>query len=677
MLFSAIIETLDYATYTCTVQIPDLQSVGDLGPVVRTACIAEMPGLQNSFKVGDIVWVAFVRGEKQYPVVIGKVTNPKNSGLPGGALNVESLNISNSAALPGTLTFNGIEADYNSLAKIIHKLKTSINFIERYAGLEFILDDLAKSGGNSGATDADIEMLQQLISKSMWENITAVQTVDSLTMDFPLGKILFVRDDKGQNYSFQSEIDVFPVYSNSTDFRDNPLLEFSNVQQSANYPNKLNGIWKIKAFVEGGFLVQRCETSNMSLATSVRLLNGQTCQLFDHRGNALSWYWELEDSLQLKYVKSRDLVFLDSDGITDLATHKTKRSIFKIGIKLENGEYKILQQYSSKAEDRAKNMLVILNLNYDDCKFVNADGKSLYFESNYTNNSIFLVDKNSNYGIEYIYLPESYNTSYNSSFGTNGLTQINESLFSGSRRLVTVYIPRNTGYIAKNAFNGTGEDRQGIAGAPAVTILNLENSNVRAFGSSAFQNVVLTGAQLRLPRTSIHEKIYFAHQAFYWRYWRSKAATCNPVRTFYVHSPLDFDHAEGSTTPHAGCFYNFESGSDNSYANLYMKELVYCDSKTEVLNMLRASSLVSFLRTDKNMGNISFSTDEEPIFGSAVPEILRQFDETTAADFTAEVTLTDDVLLQVRFVNYNSHTNYQIGKADIPTIIYNYPHYYN
>ena len=113
MLFSAIIETLDYATYTCTVQIPDLQSVGDLGPVVRTACIAEMPGLQNSFKVGDIVWVAFVRGEKQYPVVIGKVTNPKNSGLPGGALNVESLNISNSAALPGTLTFNGIEADYD------------------------------------------------------------------------------------------------------------------------------------------------------------------------------------------------------------------------------------------------------------------------------------------------------------------------------------------------------------------------------------------------------------------------------------------------------------------------------------------------------------------------------------------------------------------------------------
>lgn len=676
MIFSAIIETIDYNTYTCTVQIPDLQGVGDLGPVVRTACIAEMPGLQNSFKAGDIVWVAFVRGEKQYPVVIGKVTNPKNSGIPGGALTAESLNILGTAALPGTVTFNGIESDYNSLSKIIHKLKASINFIERYAGLEFTLDELAQEGGG-GTGDIDIEALQRLVSNSMWENITAMQTEESLTMDFPLGKILFVRDDKGQNYSFQSEIDIFPVYSTSTDFREQPLLEFSNAQQSSKYPTKLNGIWKIKAFVEGGFLAQRCATSNMTLNTSIRLLNGQTCQLFDDNGNALSWYWELEGSLQLKSVKSRDLVFLDNDGVTDLTTHKTKRSIFKIGIKLTTGEYKILQQYSSKAEDRAKNMLVVLNLNYDDCKFVNAGGKSLYFESNYTNNSIFLVDKNSNYGIEYIYLPESYNTSYNSSFGTNGLTQINESLFSGSRRLVTVYIPRNTGYIAKNAFSGTGEDRQGIAGAPAVTILNLENSNVRSFGSSAFQNIVLTGAQLRLPRTSIHEKIYFSHQAFYWRYWRGKAATCNPIKTFYVHSPLDFDHAEGSTTPHAGCFYNFDSGTDTSYANLYMKELIYCDSKQEVLNMLRASSLVSFLRTDKNMGDISLSTDEEPIFGSAVPEILRQFEETSETNFTAEVTLTDDVLLQVRFVDYAAHRNYQVGKATIPTIVYNYPHYYN
>lgn len=127
MIIAAVIESINPRTKTCVVTLPDLQSAADTDPVTREAVMLETPGIANSYKVGDLVWVGFIRGLKKYPIVIGRIlTTDANYSNLGRAAVFDSLEISQTAQLPADITFLQTEASYNSLLKIINKNKEAL-----------------------------------------------------------------------------------------------------------------------------------------------------------------------------------------------------------------------------------------------------------------------------------------------------------------------------------------------------------------------------------------------------------------------------------------------------------------------------------------------------------------------------------------------------------------------
>ena len=654
MLFAGEIVSIDYANHECSVNIPDYKGVNDgPTPVTCTAEILETPGTCQGFSVGDKVWLALIRGEKHAPVVIGLMNELTT---PAAALIGKNLKVSDSAELPNTITFTNVDTEYNSLAKIINKLKTSSNFIERYIGLEFTLDELS---GTSG-----------------WENITAIQPEASMETDFPIGKILFVRDNLGKKYSLWSEMDVFPVYSNSA--VDSKNIEFSNGQHSTKF-QKLPGCWRIKAFLEGGFLVQRCQESTEVYSSSVVLVgNGSfaiACDLYNQDKEALSWYWvptETGDGRELKSILSKDLVYFTtaSNNVDRVALRdSTKTQIFEICVPKEHpfadeDPYQVIQNFKGAVNERVDS-LAVLNLAYAgaDQKLLNKDLKPCRFESNYTQNSVF-NSGNAGFGPECIYLPDNYNNVYAAQGITAGetgaftYTRLDNSLFMTAKNLVEIYIPENTGYVDSKVFAGTGERRRSTT---SVRLLNIENTHIHFFGDHSLQNVRFENDSLKLPKKPLLDKITFDEAVFAYVNWPSNVPT---LKTLYVYSALDFDHKLNGTE-HKGAFY-----CANTYINRYVKELLYpitntaLDQSTYVLNLLKESSLLSFLKTDTT-GNVT---------QDHITELLNNFAvHCSAANPSPDITIvTSDGEAKLRFVDMQRiDTIYTLGSATIPTILYN------
>ena len=142
MVLQAIIESLDYVNNTCTVNIPALQLNPNTSPVIRTAVTASTPGIIYGYKVGDRVWVGFVNGQPEFPVVLGKLTSSLTALDAGGTFKGQSVVVSDSATLPSIINFTGVDADYNSLDKIIYKLKQATSFTANHKGLDYKLKAL-------------------------------------------------------------------------------------------------------------------------------------------------------------------------------------------------------------------------------------------------------------------------------------------------------------------------------------------------------------------------------------------------------------------------------------------------------------------------------------------------------------------------------------------------------
>lgn len=165
MVLSAVIEAVNYNTGLCSVNIPDLQSAADSGPVVREAVILETPGIRTKYSVGDKVWVAFIRDEKRYPIVIGHIlTNQLDS--VGGLAQVDSLDVFTSAILPHNTSIQNADDEYNSLLKIINKLKATASFIETYKGLDPKLKEILATLDVSQKAIIDIDSRLKAIEQN-------------------------------------------------------------------------------------------------------------------------------------------------------------------------------------------------------------------------------------------------------------------------------------------------------------------------------------------------------------------------------------------------------------------------------------------------------------------------------------------------------------------------------
>lgn len=701
MLLKAQITAINYNTNTYTVHIPyyDLPTSAKESSTIAQVCVP--PGLYNGYQVGDMVWIGQEKDQIGDPVILGRLGVLEQASSSGGTVQGKTLAIMDSAKLPKNTYFDTTDSDYGSIPKIIEKLKSletstqgTPDLPNTLASFQATLDqygnqlkNLESSGvGSSGGSDIDINVLRAGLN----ETVTITQKQSSLNTDFPIGKVLYVKNDTGRAYTFQSEVEIFPVFSLCTNYltHQDPVVEFSDLPQVYT-TTKLAGVWRVKDILAGGVLAQRYDVNNTELDSRITLLDGSTCYLKDSFGNALSYYDELTDvGVVHMSILSTELVFLNKNlkSITELTSNKeddvtihyiAKRNPAYTGDDSTEPKYIILQRYDgdpNKSDmdnppdgnnnDYIDNV-VILNI---PSPIVNGGGYQCRFKTYTNQTTIFAHTNTSGAGTEAVILSTGYNLTYKNSYSL-----INEYLFSGASRLTKIYIPANTGLIKKGAFIGVGGALD-YKNHP-VQLLNFENSCVHNIKSTVFQNVVFEHNWLKLPKMPIDGVIYFAESAFsYYNYSYLKPK----LRTLFVNSVIDFDHEYDEanntvkTAAHRGAFV-VTSGSQ-SHINNFALQLVYPTDKEFTYSLLKKSSLVSFFRSTTAMKNLSLITDEEPIFGSAINEILNQFKNINVDDFIAEATLTDNIVFKVRFINAKA-VSYDLNSDQaptIPTIIYNY-----
>lgn len=133
MITKGEIQSVDFTGNTCVVRIPYFESAGITDKIYAEAAVCNPPGIYNSYKAGDVVFLAFDDGEPGQPVILGKLFLgvSKEQNDPRGVINAESSLISKNASLPlstkliydqnGTTAQNG-QTKYNSIADIANKL---------------------------------------------------------------------------------------------------------------------------------------------------------------------------------------------------------------------------------------------------------------------------------------------------------------------------------------------------------------------------------------------------------------------------------------------------------------------------------------------------------------------------------------------------------------------------
>lgn len=565
MILSALIESIDYSNNTCQVQIPDLRSAANKEPIIRTAVFAETPGIHNSYSIGDTVWLAFVRNEKQYPVVIGRLINPKTyTDVPVGSVSGNSLYIEQKAVLPADTTFQISESGYDSLTNIINKLKAATNFIESNHDLDARLKN---AGSGNGTSDYDHSLLEE----ALFSTITLSQNKDAFEREFPVGRVLYVQNDLGKQYPLWTEISVYPVQSLAAD-----ILEFSNSNIDKRY-QALPGIWKIKTALNGALLVQRCLPNYNSIPSYVNIeVNGagQRCVLFDDDGDALCYYWELDDEVgtptTLRHIKTKDLVFKTGNG--KLMKEDNSKEI--LSISLPNGG-DMLKNFSNT--ESVKDLIAILNLRGVDLTNKKAEQCRLHATNQH---GLFAHSR----ALEYIYLNDNYNSNV-----------LNTWLFYQATNLKEVYIPDSIETITRGVFNGT---------INLSSILNLENSHIVQIDQEAFQNGGCN--RLYLPRKV--DVVNFGARSI-GNHNNNDQSRGKHIVSLFVHSRLKLN---------AECFWNYSNGKNN-FLNLYTMELIYSGTKDEVKRLIAESDLLAFFKypLEPALTQIPSNLDDYMIDGSS------------------------------------------------------------
>lgn len=107
MITKAIIHQLDFNKNTCLVRVPLFESASATGPIILEALINNAPGLYNSLKVSDIVFIGFEEDRIEKPIVLGKMFlgAKREASTEGGAVNCNALQVSQSASVPASTKF--------------------------------------------------------------------------------------------------------------------------------------------------------------------------------------------------------------------------------------------------------------------------------------------------------------------------------------------------------------------------------------------------------------------------------------------------------------------------------------------------------------------------------------------------------------------------------------------
>lgn len=109
MLTKAIIQSIDYAKNMCRVRIPLFENASrNVNIIEADAQINIVPGIYNSYKTGDVVFIGFEENKMELPVILGKlfVSASAESGSYRGNVSGNSLAITDTAQLPYSTIFN-------------------------------------------------------------------------------------------------------------------------------------------------------------------------------------------------------------------------------------------------------------------------------------------------------------------------------------------------------------------------------------------------------------------------------------------------------------------------------------------------------------------------------------------------------------------------------------------
>jgi hypothetical protein len=121
MVTKAIIQTIDYTKNICRVRIPLFENASrNVNMIEADAQFSVVPGIYNSYKTGDIVFIGFEENRMELPVILGKLfvsTTTENSSTIGN-LSGNSLRITETAQLPYSTVFN-----FDTISKNDHLYK--------------------------------------------------------------------------------------------------------------------------------------------------------------------------------------------------------------------------------------------------------------------------------------------------------------------------------------------------------------------------------------------------------------------------------------------------------------------------------------------------------------------------------------------------------------------------
>ena len=109
MVTKAIIQNIDYTKNICRVRIPLFEiAARNIDVIEADAQFSVTPGVYNSYKTGDIVFISFEENRMELPVIIGKlfVSAADEFSDIRGSLSGNALVITETAQLPYSTTFN-------------------------------------------------------------------------------------------------------------------------------------------------------------------------------------------------------------------------------------------------------------------------------------------------------------------------------------------------------------------------------------------------------------------------------------------------------------------------------------------------------------------------------------------------------------------------------------------
>jgi hypothetical protein len=109
MLTKAIIQSIDYTKNMCRVRIPLFENASrNVNMIEADAQINIVPGIYNSYKTGDIVFIGFEENKMELPVILGKlfVSASAEASSYRGSVSGNSLAITETAQLPHSTIFD-------------------------------------------------------------------------------------------------------------------------------------------------------------------------------------------------------------------------------------------------------------------------------------------------------------------------------------------------------------------------------------------------------------------------------------------------------------------------------------------------------------------------------------------------------------------------------------------